>query len=820
MINLSNANKELCFTDSVEKPFYLYIYRPVSYYENNEKKTKYKFFKIIDNFESESLEYTDGILEDSTFAFGSFVLPEIKIKWINDGIDYNGMACIPVQKIGDQYVKYFEGFIKDTATNDNGTLIEATIVTSVAISLDDDVFSPHIVDYLQSAGDAYINLGEYNGFNIEIECEFTSLSSNPNAFSHIMGSLLQKQTNGTTNLTQRMYVSVQGNQWMFGYGTGSTEFWKGGSVQTGIKYNIRARITPKGIIEFYYKKSTDTNYTEGDVIYTGYDPIPQNLYLFARNSNIINISNSTTTESSTPQTSPLIIYSVKIYSTEIGEGNTIKKILVPYQNAYGVLGLYDELNSEFYPPADEHTFTTDAYDGFSGEIGSFLLENISGKHGISINQNIYLLYYAQCSIIIPYLLPANYSEDFKVKDALRMMGEFLGASIRLKKQVLNSLSSLENDIDYPTNELCFIKLSQNAIYDTFSYPEYINSIYELPYHIKSKPSLTNLSIYGGIDYLPGYVDISFLLQFDETKPILHIEKNVFIDSLRYSADMTTVLEDIKNTLANVSLYNCTLETPYPVFLEGGDFCKIPINANEGLFKDNYLFVGGIASDGINSLVVPAEIENGEQHIVLKIRYRFNHSTDYYNENKTIFEYGDISSENSIAFMSEYVEGEKMFSLNIGTNKIVLGQIVSNNPTETINMTFDIKYEGEREENSQTIASYSIAYSGDFNGADIFDCEGYISTTQNFTLFPDIDLELFAFELSTNTTGTYRYIPAIDNNNNIGLYDIYNDVFVSYAVATANNTVTEYILVPMTSINVNGINYMSAQIENNLSTDEV
>lgn len=135
MINLTSENKALCFKDSTEKPFFLALYR---WEEDNEhiRGGRYKYWKTIESEEiiSESLEITDGCSENNEFSLGSYVAPSIKFQRRFDGIDLTNFVAIPVQKIGTQYIAYFDGYVS-ADENDSDTNISSVTVNSFLTEL-------------------------------------------------------------------------------------------------------------------------------------------------------------------------------------------------------------------------------------------------------------------------------------------------------------------------------------------------------------------------------------------------------------------------------------------------------------------------------------------------------------------------------------------------------------------------------------------------------------------------------------------------------------------------------------------------------------
>lgn len=810
MIDMNSTNRELCFADSVEKPFYLYMYRPITTYVNGVPTTTYKFYKKIEDFDGESLTLTEGILEDSTFSFGSFVLPEITIRYANDGIRYKNMACIPVQKIGSEYVKYFEGFVKEETISDNGMTVEATIVTSLSYHLDDNLFEAKRLPYLENKKETltYIDLKtEQNGVDVAIDLEFAKFTTGE--FTFAFGCL------GLS--TQRMYISVRNanRYWQVGYRAADDGFWTISGAEPNTRYQVRLRIRPNSECAFWIKteSSLDDISDWGTPVRStsiDYEPANQDFYLFARNNSI--------SGESVAQSSPLKIYEMRMYGLTYDDSNTEKMRLYPYQNSFGVLGMLDVINNVFYPPANEKSFATD--DANAGYVGNKTLAQFLGyyfndkdnKYGCYIKSTELSNIINISTLNIPILKNANESTEFAIKDVLRMAGEFLGASIRVKKQLVDNILDLEKDPDdrtrtkarvliYPTNELCFIKLTQNNIYNSNNYSKYINYIYELPYYINATSIQENAIFYNGITHLSDYNE------FDVgDSPKIQIENNVFIDNLSPIDVRDVVAPTLAMNVMNFNISNCLLETPYPLFLEAGDFCKIPIDKNRMIYNQGWNFVGGVKSDGENPINI-SRTYLSENHSVIQIGFNISENTD-----GTIFSYG-TTQDKSVLLKSD----TNKIVLEILGESIEIGSLSNVYPNSTINIIVDITFKNI-EDNDYV---YEVNYRGTFNGLQICRLNSTIPITQYdfILLFPDIEMEIYDFSITTETNA-YRFLPAIDGYNELGVYDINNNYFVIYQNATSENVATEYLLVPMTSVNVSGEHFMLAQIENNLSIEEM
>lgn len=135
---LTAENRALCFEDSVAKPIFLYLYKwfedPMGYAGGS-----YVFYKIEQAIISESMEYSEGLLEGETLEFGSIVIPSMAIRWANSGESYKDMLVIPVQQVGTQYIKYFEGFIDKEEVSEDNLQVSGTIYPVMYYSMDEDL---------------------------------------------------------------------------------------------------------------------------------------------------------------------------------------------------------------------------------------------------------------------------------------------------------------------------------------------------------------------------------------------------------------------------------------------------------------------------------------------------------------------------------------------------------------------------------------------------------------------------------------------------------------------------------------------------------
>ena len=138
MLDLSTENKALCFEDSTRKPLYIFLY----YLDKSgtDGYDRWQYFTTIDEaIVLESAEMTEGVLEGNNFELGSFVVPSMKVQWQYNGIRYKDMVAVPVQKIGDEYIAYFDGYISSEEISQDGQTVSAEIVSFIGERLDIDV---------------------------------------------------------------------------------------------------------------------------------------------------------------------------------------------------------------------------------------------------------------------------------------------------------------------------------------------------------------------------------------------------------------------------------------------------------------------------------------------------------------------------------------------------------------------------------------------------------------------------------------------------------------------------------------------------------
>lgn len=178
VLKLTDKNKALCFDDSVEKPFFVYFY----YFDEDylsEYGGTWRYFTTISNADivQESVELTEGILEGETFLLGSVVAPTLKLSWAYTGISYKNLVCIPVQKIGTQYIAYFDGYVSNEQISDDGTTVEVEITSFLADKLDKTIRKDYISMYNNGTVAECINgaIGQSLGIfvnNTQLEREF------------------------------------------------------------------------------------------------------------------------------------------------------------------------------------------------------------------------------------------------------------------------------------------------------------------------------------------------------------------------------------------------------------------------------------------------------------------------------------------------------------------------------------------------------------------------------------------------------------------------------------------------------------------------
>lgn len=140
MLNLSDENKALCFQDSVQKPLYVFLYTWVTN-DSESGGGHWQYWKTIQDEEliAESLEITDGCLDDSEFKFGTYVVPEFKIKRKYSALDYTDLLAIPIQQIGTEYIAYCRGHVLSDESSEDKQYSTMTIRSQIGDHMDIDV---------------------------------------------------------------------------------------------------------------------------------------------------------------------------------------------------------------------------------------------------------------------------------------------------------------------------------------------------------------------------------------------------------------------------------------------------------------------------------------------------------------------------------------------------------------------------------------------------------------------------------------------------------------------------------------------------------
>ncbi len=140
MLNLSDENKALCFQDSVQKPLYVFLYTWVTN-DSESGGGHWQYWKTIQDEEliAESLEITDGCLDDSEFKFGTYVVPEFKIKRKYSALDYTDLLAIPIQEIGTEYIAYCRGHVLSDESSEDKQYSTMTIRSQIGDHMDIDV---------------------------------------------------------------------------------------------------------------------------------------------------------------------------------------------------------------------------------------------------------------------------------------------------------------------------------------------------------------------------------------------------------------------------------------------------------------------------------------------------------------------------------------------------------------------------------------------------------------------------------------------------------------------------------------------------------
>lgn len=781
MVELSTENKALCFEDSTKKPLKLFIYYP-SQVGSGVSTHEWHYFTTIENaIILESAEIEEGILESSDFALGSFVIPQFKVKWNNDGIKYKNLACIPVQQIGDEYIAYFDGYIKTEELSYADNTVTATIVPFIDKALDIDV-KPTLIDS---------DMGFSNvGFAIHSALLYGDKLTNPNILAdpymireYFENANLPLTSFATESLPDKITVS---------------DFLK----MCGEFLGANIKILGKRKVEI----DDMPNYQFG-----GSYEIPTTEIEFVKLPNINNAFKNL--DNKFPEGD------IKYEQLEFLQFNND-----PYIDT-GIVPTNHEITAEYYTPSyfnDNHIFGTvdggfychfTEYDRkyFVGTDG----QEPSGGSWTSMPKTVRFNVGANNSVYVNEELIT--SGDYITSTSNLLIGRRTVTNSRfcLKsfKVVDKSTGKLVRDMipckaTYPNGSIAIgmFDFVEQTLYTSASQGQFIyaqsNKFFELPYYIdlhydKSQSvkidglnlSVKNADEYGQL-YYTRYWNSNPQKWYD-------IKDNIFFE-IYNSEDRERALGNVAYSLMNTDFYYADLRSVYAPFAEPND-CLICKSKSSRKIPNDYTLLDYIELDAVpvsdNVLcMIPTGIYPNSENVDLSINFEIKEPV------ANIFE--SDGAESGYDTLSLKVLGGKL-SAYVG----YIGGSISN-PIFTI----EVVPINQKINLNLKISGYDFEYSGIFNGKGSMLSRG-INTQRELVLggYSVSLCKIYDFKYKDDNTEVEMYPCMRKSDKKIGMLDILSNTFHETNGQIGYDYEYADIAVPILSSSASGIHSMIADI---------
>lgn len=791
MLDLSTENKALCFEDSTLKPLYIFIY----YWQSDSEHQNggwWQYFTTIDKaIVMESMELDEGVLEGNNFELGSFVVPSMKVQWQNNGIRYKDMVAVPVQKIGDEYIAYFDGYISSEEISQDGQTVSAEIVSFIGERLDVDVLETvkgyngrTLYEIIQSALSQTAGIWVYGSETDELLNKF----KNANAIININTETLPQTLTANELLKQAgeflgAHIVVKEKRVvdiddMTSYQPSTMpiiDFIKFANIDTVAQSNIKP--LPSGYKRLEYIQTDGTQY-----INTGYVPnsdtkVEIDFYNFATRLDVSDVENPT------------------LYTTILfGSRDDLRT------NAFTVWTAVNGLNEIKF------------------DIGGQILENISakvvGRLKISASSNEITINGKTTTVGVQafngnyplYLFTNNNGGTIDERCAFGKLYSFkiyengiLQRDMIPCVRVVDGVVGLYDLVDggFFTNEGMGEFIAPNPI-ETYTLPYYIN-LYADKTNKVNFDQIRVLTETG--DNRSGQRNYTFWWNND-IKTTYEIKNNIFFEALstQYWWYCERAVREVGSYLESQNLYYTDLQTVYPPFIEGGDYLIVK-GKNQSKLPSGYSILEYIEIKKETAPYITGIITNvvpDSKNIEIDIDFSFN------SDESVIFE-ADARNENETILMLYQYQGT--LTCYIGNWHISGAE------------AFQIPYAPKKQKLNLKIrcGNGRYEYNGSFSGNGTYNGDDVIHTKANEIMLGtsygrNTDFELYHFSYSQGGTKLCDMYPCMrESDGAVGVYDIVQNIFrVVYGNPSPNYESADTV-VPVLSTTARGIHSMRADI---------
>lgn len=766
MLNLSEENKALCFSDSVSKPLYIFLYFLQGY--DQEGHAYWQYFKTIDEaIVLESMSIDEGILEGNTFELGSFIVPTIKVKWRNDGIRYKDMVAVPVQKIGTQYIAYFDGYISNEEISSDGQTVSAEIVSFLGERLNIDVlgmvkaynggtFYEMVQSALSQTADIWIKGSETDELLKKFPNANTIITLDKNTLPKTLtASELLKQSGEFLGahivLKEKRIVNIDDMTNYRPVVTPTIDFIRISNVDDIAKQN-QIRQLPNG-----YKSAPYVHFSGKQYINTGIVPTATTNAEYA-----VDIQEYKT-------------YGPHILSTE--------NFHFPYIRTFsGEVALVWNRRGN-YPSSDvdkggySNLFKAKAFFNDSVEFNNVVHTGItSGTQTTTLP--LYLGTYGGEPNSTEFTLVGDvYS--CKIYDGYTIVRDFVPA-----------IRTSDNKVGF--YDFANSKFYTNNGSGDFTTPNFIET-YTLPYHINLFSDKTNRLKFDALNVFTevGEQRLYTTSWNNKMNNTFEIKNNIFFNALSaQSSDVCfNAIADVASYVANQNFYQSEIKCIYPLFIEGGDYLIVKPKSE---LPNDYIELSSITLGDFNTGIVP-EGSYFEFDIEFEV-------VEGYGRN-TIFESGYIEYSN---YLTLYASTEDKLVFKMGRYK---------SGSVSYGSEFEIEHfpKNQKIKLNIKLGNNKCIYSGTFNGVT-----EYPFTENGFTGGGSILFEpckFYHFAYSQDGVKICDLKPCIRKSDKaIGVYNTVNGQFIeAYGMGTSPKYETLGSVIPVLSSNTNGIHSMKSDI---------
>ena len=778
MLNLSEENKALCFSDSVSKPLYIFLYFLQGY--DQKGHANWRYFKTIDNaIVLESMSIDEGILEGDTFELGSFIVPTIKVKWRNDGIRYKDMVAVPVQKIGTQYIAYFDGYISNEEVSNDGQTVSAEIVSFLGERLNIDVlgtvkaynggtFYEMVKNALGLTADIWIKGSETDELLKKFPNANTVITLDENTLPKTLtASKLLKQSGEFLGahivLKEKRIVNIDDMTNYQPVVTPTIDFIRISNVDDIAKQN-QIRQLPNG-----YKPAPYVHFSGEQYINTGIVPT------------------ATTNAEYVVDIQKYKTYGPLILSTE--------NFYFPFIRMYSGKAAVNWNRFGNSPSSDvdkggySNLFKAKAFFNDSVEFNNVVHTGITSGTAMPINP-LYLGTYGgepnnpEFSLVGDVYYCKIYDGDTVVRDfvpAIRMSDNKVG------------FYDFANSTFYTNNGS-----------GDFSTPNSINT-YTLPYYINIFSDKTNRLKFDALSVFTEVGERRNYTKFwsDKVYNTFEIKNNIFFNALSaQSSDACfNAVNDVASYVANQDFYQSDIECIYPLFIEGGDYLIIK-SKNQRLLPNEYLVLDNITLSNKNGTnFIDTHIHPNSDDIELNIEFALlGGTTIIFTADARELGYDTLTLFASSSSLKGYI------GYYGGSIQLVAFEIPYVPLNQKIN--FNLKCGKQQYQYRGTFIG-----NGDYYGGNTIDTDD-VSLNLGNSQGSVVNYKLYHFAYSQNGVKMCDMYPCMRKSDGVvGVYDIVQNIFepISGSATPKYEYETADIVVPALSATTRGIHSMRANI---------